>query len=615
MNSATAWSKKVPFAVDVAGVIEIMGTSLYSQPMAAVRELIQNAHDAIQRRRDVDLTFSGRIDIALDKDAGTLTFHDDGVGLDAQEAEKYLGTLGVGMTGGIRREEGESTGTGQSLIGMFGVGLFSAFMLAERVRVETRRFDGAQGVCWDAGAGSDITLSSCERERAGTSVTLFLRPAFKELAGEPESIEKAVKYYADHLPIPIHLGGGSARINMVHSNWLSPSVDTDVLSQEIENDFHERPLEIIPVRSSSGAKVSGVLYVTPERTPAFSGAPLVTVTVRRMVISRRIDGLMPVWAPFLRGVLELPLCGPTSSREDLVRNAAFDAAQKVVEEEVFKFLEGLAETDIGRLTRMVVWHRYTLAGASLTNPRLRRLLSKCYPFDTSHGPMPFVKVQELSPADALVESDFDAVIWFNSDRRQEQASAKLFAGRTTPCVQATRSFEEPMLLMMTAEAGPQVQARAVNLNSKGFLESILGIREVESVPESWAEFLKLENVSIHAASYDAGVPAVAFLDERRDLKQTVEELFKTGQVPMGFQKMMEEHLDSRKIGNNQVLLNRKHKLVARALGRKTSHPLASVLRLLVYQSLEAAGATLPQQAQRVRAADLEWVSDALSGGE
>src|SRR4030095_937816 len=99
----SAWNRRIPFKVNVAGIIEIMGTSLYSRPDTPVRELIQNAHDAILRRRKKDLTYQGRIDITQDGAAHTLAFADDGVGLSADEAEKFLGTLGIGITGLLKK--------------------------------------------------------------------------------------------------------------------------------------------------------------------------------------------------------------------------------------------------------------------------------------------------------------------------------------------------------------------------------------------------------------------------------------------------------------------------------------------------------------------------------
>jgi molecular chaperone HtpG len=176
------WSRQIPFRVDIAGIIEIMGSSLYSRLDTPIRELIQNSYDAILRRRARDLQFRGRIDIHQDAAAGTLTFTDDGVGLTAEEAEQYLGTLGIGMTGilkGRRSTAVKSTivGDGEGLVGQFGIGLFSAFMLADFLKVESRSEDSDEGVCWEAGPGTEIRLSSSDRTQFG-SLLIFCRCRF-----------------------------------------------------------------------------------------------------------------------------------------------------------------------------------------------------------------------------------------------------------------------------------------------------------------------------------------------------------------------------------------------------------------------------------------------------
>src|SRR5947209_13422950 len=142
-------SRQIPFQVDIAGVIEVLGTALYSRPETALRELIQNAHDAVVRRRHRDLAYRGRIDIIQDPQLNTLSFHDDGIGLSPDEAEKYLGTLGIGITGLLKGRgpaPSDAGGDGDGLIGQFGIGLFSSFMLAERLVVESRKASAAQGI-------------------------------------------------------------------------------------------------------------------------------------------------------------------------------------------------------------------------------------------------------------------------------------------------------------------------------------------------------------------------------------------------------------------------------------------------------------------------------------
>src|SRR5690606_27438086 len=126
------------------------------------------------RRKDLD--FRGRIDVRQDPAQGTISFSDDGIGLTPEDAEKYLGTVGSGLTGMIKRSQPVPDSAGGSgdrgdLIGQFGVGLFSAFMLADRMIVESRHDDADSGILWEAGAGTEIDLSPSDRSTPGTTVT------------------------------------------------------------------------------------------------------------------------------------------------------------------------------------------------------------------------------------------------------------------------------------------------------------------------------------------------------------------------------------------------------------------------------------------------------------
>jgi molecular chaperone HtpG len=286
------WSRRIPFKVDVVGVIELMGSSLYSRADTPIRELIQNAHDAIVRRRARDLSYRGRIDIEQDAAGGLLRFHDDGIGLSPHEAEEYLSTLGISLTGLFKKglDGAVGNGMGDGLIGQFGIGLFSAFMLADRLVVESRKSGEAEGVRWEAGAGTDIELSASSRAEIGTSVTLFLKPDHRTLAEQPVPVEAAIKEYADFLTVPIFLNRGKARVNVIQTAWFEQTPERERVELELEAYFGETPLDVVPFQVEKPAIVRGALYVTPQRVPGFAGDPVVTVTVRRMVISRQIQG-------------------------------------------------------------------------------------------------------------------------------------------------------------------------------------------------------------------------------------------------------------------------------------------------------------------------------------
>src|SRR5262249_49434846 len=189
-----------------------------------------------------------------------------------------------------------------------------------------------EAVRWEAGDGVDMLLSSCDRTEPGTTVTLYLKPECRALSARGEAVEAAIKEYADFLHVPIFLNGAKARTNVINVAWFEPTPERESIELELEGYFHETPLDVIPLRMEKPVLLAGALYVTPQRTPGFSGEPVLTVTVRRMVISRRIQGLLPSWASFIRGVLELNECSPTASREDLVRDGTFARVRQVLEE-------------------------------------------------------------------------------------------------------------------------------------------------------------------------------------------------------------------------------------------------------------------------------------------
>jgi molecular chaperone HtpG len=609
-------SRQIPFQVDIAGVIEILGSALYSRPDTAVRELIQNAHDAITRRRHRDLGYKGRIDITQDRDRNTLTFRDDGIGLSADEAEKYLGTLGIGITGLLKGRgpaPADAGGDGDGLIGQFGIGLFSAFMIADRLAVESRKTGAGSGIRWEAGAGTDIELSPCDRDGPGTTVMLTLKPEFHRFAQESEPLEAAVRAYADFLPVPIFLNGNAARVNVINAAWFDPTPDREAVELELETYFEETPLDVVHVRREKPVTVAGALYFTPQRTPGFAGEPIVSVTVRRMVISRRIQGLVPGWASFLRGVLELTDCTPTLSREDLVRDERFEATRQTVEQVLYEHLERVAKDEPERLQAVLAWHRYTLCGAALSEPRLRAILRGSYRFPTSQGPLTFPEVLQRSAADPLVETEADHVIWYNTDRRQEKWTDQLFAGHQAPCVHALRSFEDSLLAAFAAESGADVDLRVAAPSAPGFAASVLGVHDLEDAPADWQGFLSATGARVLCASFREDTPVMAFLHEGQELAQTFEDLKKQGNIPSGFQRLIDTQLGDRPAGRHELMLNRAHRIVGRALSMRTTHPLASVVRLLAFNALNAAGAAVPRDAQRLQVEDLDWIGEALGG--
>ena len=612
------WSRQIPFKVDIAGVIEIMGSSLYSRLDTPIRELIQNSHDAVMRRRNRDLSYQGRIDIVQDAAKKTITFSDDGIGLSPEDAESYLGTLGIGITGllkgrGTDEARQSVSGSGDGLIGQFGIGLFSAFMLAEQLVVNSRRMDCEEGVQWSAGPGTEIKIEQSKRESSGTDITLHLKPDCTALAENEELLETAIKQFADFLPVPIHLNGSSARANVINVAWFEATPDDEAIELGLAGYFDESPLDVIPIRIDS-PPVEGALYVSPQRTPGFSDDAVVAVTIRRMVISRRIHELIPPWASFLRGVLELPACSPTASREDLVRDDKFASVQVTLSNLIFDHFTKLAREQPKRLEAIINWHRFTIAGSALDEPRLRELLRECYRFSTTKGDLTFNEILEHSEADPNLELEADRVIWYNADRRQERWMNELFSGHDAICVHALRSFEETLLAAMVADTSELVvDLRVGSPSSKSFGDSILGMSDLQESDADWSEFLDCTGAKVMLASFRSPQPVMAFLNERYELAKTFEQLKKEADIPRGFQRLIDSHFDQSSAEKNEVILNRSHRLVQRAITKGTKSPLANVVRLLVLGALNSAGASVSSEAHNKQSEDLDWIAEVLWG--
>ena len=611
------WQRSISFKVDIAGIIDIMGTSLYSRPDTPIRELLQNSHDAIMRRRRNDLSFQGRIDVELNREEGTLSVTDNGVGLTAKEAEQYLGTLGSGITGIIKRGEAIApTQDNGDLIGQFGVGLFSAFMLAEQLVVESRRDSESEAVKWKAGAGTEIDLSHSDRAEPGTTVTLHLKSEYLFLVESPEPVEKAIKEHADFLPVPIFLNQSETRVNVIHAAWYEASQDIESTELALQEYFDETPLDVIPIRVEKPVSIAGALYVTPQRVPGFSDRSTVMVTVRRMIISRHIQDLLPEWASFVRGCLELHDCAPTASREDLVRGPAFEAVKETLENRLFQHFENVVNSDPAKMEAVINWHRYTFAGAGLEYPRLRNLLKQCYRLPTSHGPLTIAEILEKSSADPLYEENVERVVWYNSDRRQERWVNSLFHNHSAPCVHAFRSFEESLLAQCVVDDiqnGIPTDLRIASPSAPSFADAILGIRDLEPVSPEWAEFFESVEAKVLTGSFRSDQPVMAFLNERYELAKSFDEMKDRGEIPAGFQRLIDSHFQDTPTGENEVILNRNHPLITRTLSQNPGTPLSSVARLLVLNALNSAGAATPQAASDQQKDDLDWIAECLWG--
>jgi molecular chaperone HtpG len=389
--------------VDLGGLMRVLGDHLYSTPLVAVRELLQNAHDAIVRRRLEDPGFTaGAIRVRADAAAGTLVVEDDGAGLTHDEIVAYLATVGTGYTRVLR----EKTAS-EALIGLFGLGFLSAYVVAERTTVHTTSYqEPARGWLYQSRTGERYALAPAEPRPVGTRVELHLRDRFRALAA-PGALRDVLLRYAALLPAPVTVDDDEAPLNAEPPPWRrapdDPALAHPARARRTRLDFAARfeprfePIAALPVEPRTYAApgsddpktdVRGLLWVQDGSTYGNADNRNLHVFVRGMLLDDDHRDLLPAWAGFVGGVVESARLTTTASREDLQRDEAWRATATALEESLVRGLGHLARHEPEAWRRVLARHNEALLGAAIVDGRLFALLADELTVPTSEGDLP-----------------------------------------------------------------------------------------------------------------------------------------------------------------------------------------------------------------------------------
>lgn len=355
------------FQAEVTQLLDIMIHSLYSNKEIFLRELISNASDALDRLRfatlsdetlnenDTDL----KIHVAYDKDARTITVSDNGIGMSRDEVVEHIGTI---AKSGTREFLKSLTGDQQkdaNLIGQFGVGFYSSFVVADRVILTTRHagFDPQQGVRWESEGQGEYTIETVEKPSRGTEIVLHLREGEDELLNG-HRLRTIIRKYSDHITFPIMMKieekdkDEEEQVNRASALWARPKSD---ITQEEYNEFYKHvahdftePLVYVHSRMEGAYEYILLLYV-PSQAPFDlwnrERRHGVKLYVRRVFIMDDAEQLMPGYLRFVRGIIDssdLPL---NISREILQHNKLIEMIHSNAVKKVLGMLTELAADD------------------------------------------------------------------------------------------------------------------------------------------------------------------------------------------------------------------------------------------------------------------------------
>jgi molecular chaperone HtpG len=358
-------SETLEFQAETRQLLQLMVHSIYSNKDIFLRELISNASDALDKLRlesliDKDLvadTDDLHITLAVDAEERTLTVRDNGIGMSRDDVIQLIGTIAKSGTAEMLRKlrESKDAAAKQELIGQFGVGFYSTFMVADKVTLVTRRAGETGGTRWESTGEGTYEIEAADDAPQGTSVTLHLKPEDTEDQlhdyAADRKIREIVKRYSDFIAWPIRMEGSTEALNSMKALWARPRNE---VSDEEYHEFYKHvshdwtdPLETIHMKAEGTFEYEALLFI-PSRAPfdLFSrdGKHGVQLYVKRVFIMEDCEALTPQYLRFVKGVVDAHDLSLNISREILQQDRQIQVVRRRLVKKVLSTLTELRES-------------------------------------------------------------------------------------------------------------------------------------------------------------------------------------------------------------------------------------------------------------------------------
>ncbi|MEI8041977.1 MAG: molecular chaperone HtpG [Verrucomicrobiota bacterium] len=384
------------FQAEIQQLLDIVIHSLYTDKEIFVRELISNAADACERLRFKQSSgnaiqqseLAPIISVATDEKAGNITFTDTGLGMTHGELVENLGTIAHSGTKAFLKQLAENKKPDINLIGQFGVGFYSAFMVARKVTVLSRSFaPDEQGWQWTSEGMGGYELAPAADLPRGTRITLELKDEAKEFA-QQDTIERIIHRYSSFVPFPIELN--SKRLNTVQAIWARQKSE---IKEEEYNEFytfighdHEKPLFRLHFSADAPLAIQSLLFV-PQRNFETLGMGRMDLGVnlycRKVLIQAKADGLFPGWLRFLKGVVDSEDIPLNISRETMQDTSLMEKLNKVLTGRFLKFLDEQSEKEAEAYEKFYTEYQRFLKEGVVTDFPHREALGKLLRYESS----------------------------------------------------------------------------------------------------------------------------------------------------------------------------------------------------------------------------------------
>ncbi|WP_315117345.1 HSP90 family protein [uncultured Clostridium sp.] len=369
--------KNYNFQVNLDGIISLLSENLYSNPGVYIREVLQNAIDAITAHKKVNDALEGVVNFELY--SNTLIIEDNGIGLTLEDIHTFLSVIGQSSK---RKNLGLSS---NDFIGRFGIGLLSCFIVCDEITLITKSIYNDETYEWKGKNDGTYTIKKIDASlESGTRVYLKAKEDCEEFF-DYGYVYDTLKYYGKFLPYKILLNseGRNKKINKYFAPWKK-----DILSKEYwflvgKEEFKENFIDCIPIKSSTG-NLNGVAYIL-SRSISISSKIKGKVYVKDMFVSDNCEKLMPSWAFFIKPLLNAEGIRLTASREDFFEDKALEKMREEISDCIKNYFYKLAATDRKKLVDIINVHYDSLKLMAIEEDELYSILINYLPFQTSLG--------------------------------------------------------------------------------------------------------------------------------------------------------------------------------------------------------------------------------------
>jgi TNF receptor-associated protein 1 len=351
--------QKYEFQAEIKQLLDIVIHSLYTEKEIFIRELVSNASDALEKLRHTQITEQDILDgdlelevnVTTDDKAKTITIQDYGIGMTRDELVENLGTIAHSGSKAFLKALSEGGAKNSNLIGQFGVGFYSAFMVAESVKVYSRSWKkDEQGHVWTSDGSGSYEIEESADERRGTKIVVKLKEDCGDYAND-STVKSILERYSAFVSFPINLN--AKRVNTVQALWLRNK--NEIKDEEytefykFQSHAYDEPRLRLHFSADAPLSINALLFVPKDNTEKMGFSrlePSVSLYCRKVMIDAKPKDLLPEWLRFLKGVVDsedLPL---NISRETMQDKALIDKLNKVITKRFLKFLEEQAKSHV-----------------------------------------------------------------------------------------------------------------------------------------------------------------------------------------------------------------------------------------------------------------------------